>query len=467
VIGKVIAGRYKLTAQLGQGGMGSVWKAEHLTLGSPVAIKLIEEKIAGNADVLARFEREAQAAAALRSPHVVQILDYGVDDKTPFIAMELLEGESLASRLEKVGRMSSEQLVRVLTQVARAIGKAHEAGITHRDLKPDNIFLVKNDDDEVAKVLDFGIAKTQTPGISSGTKTGTMMGTPYYMSPEQAQGTKQIDARTDTWALGVIAFECLCGHPPFMSDALGDLVLQICVKPQPVPSTICRVPAGFDAWFARAVNRDVDRRFQTAKEPADALRFALLEDPSRQREAVVDTILGVGPPASSPEAPRKPAPKDALVGDTIQVGGFSDASILPAAAGNLGTFGSSAREPSGRRGVMIAACILVALGVVGAIAFTQRGSASPEAASSASASIAVAPPPPPTMTTSTAMQTMPPVLTAPVAEPASPPKLASSPATKPASAVAPGAATKTTRPAPAAAPARPAAMPTKEDRVGF
>jgi hypothetical protein len=192
-----------------------------------------------------------------------------------------------------------------------------------------------------------------------------------------------------------------------------------------------------------------------------------LEDPSRQREAVVDTILGVGPPASSPEAPRKPAPKDALVGDTIQVGGFSDATILPAAAGNLGTFGSSAREPSGRRGVMIAACILVALGVVGAIAFTQRGSASPEAASSASASIAVAPPPPPTMTTSTAMQTMPPVLTAPVAEPASPPKLASSPATKPASAVAPGAATKTTRPAPAAAPARPAAMPTKEDRVGF
>jgi hypothetical protein len=209
-----------------------------------------------------------------------------------------------------------------------------------------------------------------------------------------------------------------------------------------------------------------------AKSVADDLavereRIVGLEARWAEEKAMVDTLLGVGPPASSPEALRKPAPKDALLGDTVQVGGFSDATLLPGAAEAVGSFTSSPQAHSGRRGVMIAAGALVALGVVGAIAFTPRGSASPEAASSASASIAVAPPPPPTMTTSTAMQTTPPVLTAPVAEPASAPKPTSSPATKPATAVAPGAATKPTRPAPAAAPARPAAKPTNEDRVGF
>src|SRR5262249_22596563 len=156
----ILAGKYRLIRELGKGGMGSVWMAEHLTLKSPVAVKLIDPEIATNPDAVARFLREARAAAALRSPHVVQILDYGADGAAPYIAMELLEGESLGQRLLRLGRLSPAETSRIMTHVARAIGRAHDAGIVHRDLKPENVFVVKNDEEEIAKVLDFGIAKS-------------------------------------------------------------------------------------------------------------------------------------------------------------------------------------------------------------------------------------------------------------------------------------------------------------------
>jgi len=279
--------------------MGSVWKAVHLTLGSPVAIKLIDDAIVNNPDVLARFEREAQAAANLRSPHVVQVLDYGVDEGTPFIAMELLDGESLEERLSRRGRLSVEETGRIMVHVARAIGKAHEGGITHRDLKPANIFLVRNEDDEVAKVLDFGIAKTEAPA-GSATRTGHMIGTPAYMSPEQAQGTKSVDGRTDLWAMGVIACECLTGRMVFEGDAMGDLILQICAKPLPIPSQRGTVPDGFDEWFARALAREVGERFQSAKELVDSLRrvlgvHALGSTSGDYGGGTGPTLRGVGP----------------------------------------------------------------------------------------------------------------------------------------------------------------------------
>jgi serine/threonine protein kinase len=236
----IIAGKYRLIRQLGQGGMGSVWLAEHLTLCSQVAIKLIHVDMAGSAEVLGRFLREAQAAASLRSPHVVQILDHGVDDGTPYIAMELLDGESLADRLARVGRLEPAALARIMTGIGRAIGRAHEASIVHRDLKPDNVFLVRNDDDEITKVLDFGIAKATVgslgAAVSSATRTGAVLGTPYYMSPEQAEGARSLDHRTDIWAMGVIAFECLLGRRPFDAETLGGLLLAICTRPIPVPS---------------------------------------------------------------------------------------------------------------------------------------------------------------------------------------------------------------------------------------
>jgi serine/threonine-protein kinase len=255
--------------------MGSVWLAQHLTLRSPVAIKLIDPTIATNTEALSRFLREAQAAASLRSPHVVQILDHGVDEGVPFIVMELLDGESLAARLERQRRLSPHDTAHLMTQVGRAMTKAHDAGIVHRDLKPDNIFIVRNDEEEIAKVLDFGVAKSHTHGVgavSSATRTGSVLGTPYYMSPEQAEGSKLVDHRTDIWAMGVIAWECLLGARPFEAETLGGLLLAICAREMPSPSRSGPVPAGFDAWFARACSRDLNHRFATAREAAQELR---------------------------------------------------------------------------------------------------------------------------------------------------------------------------------------------------
>ena len=275
---RVLVGRYRLDERLGAGGMGSIWRAHHLVLAAPVAVKLIDREAVPDEEMLARFMREAQSAATLRSPHVVQILDYGVDDKLPFIVMELLDGENLAQRLRRLGRLSLTDTARIVTHIGRAVARAHEAGIVHRDLKPENVFLIRNEDEEIAKVLDFGVAKVSVSEIGqegSRTRTGSILGTPYYMSPEQAQGNKAVDTRSDLWSLGVIAFECLTGKRPFYSEGLGDLVLQICIREIPVPSDVGSVPLGFDAWFARACARDPDARFQSARELSDALREVL------------------------------------------------------------------------------------------------------------------------------------------------------------------------------------------------
>jgi len=174
-----------------------------------------------------------------------------------------------------------------VTHIGRAVARAHEAGIVHRDLKPENVFLIRNEDEEIAKVLDFGVAKVSVSELGqegTRTRTGSILGTPYYMSPEQAQGNKAVDTRSDLWSLGVIAFECLTGKRPFYSDGLGDLVLQICIREIPVPSEYGSVPLGFDAWFARACARDPDARFQSARELTDALREVLGGDARELRE---------------------------------------------------------------------------------------------------------------------------------------------------------------------------------------
>lgn len=276
--GQVVADRYKLLAPLGRGGMGAVWRAEHVKLRSAVALKRMDPAIAQHEEAIARFEHEAQAAAALRSTHVVQILDHGVDHGVPYIAMELLHGESLAERLARMGVLGAAQTITIMSQVARAVSRAHEAGIVHRDLKPDNIFLVNEGEQEVVKVLDFGIAKRKnTEGEQTGprTRTGALIGTPYYMSPEQARGNKTVDHRSDLWAMGVIAYECLFGRRPFESESLGDLVLKICSEPVPVPSSHGQAWAPLDRWFARAAERDPSARFQSATELIAGLRQAL------------------------------------------------------------------------------------------------------------------------------------------------------------------------------------------------
>ncbi|MEI9948597.1 MAG: serine/threonine-protein kinase [Pseudomonadota bacterium] len=199
--GSIIADRYCLLRKLGAGGMGSVWLAHDQSLDSQCAVKLVDPEKAADEEVRIRFEREAKAAAQIRGANVVDIFDHGIWDGTPFIVMEYLEGEDLGARLERDGALDTEQTYQIVSQVARALVRAHAAGIVHRDLKPENIFLVPGDDQEVAKVLDFGIAKHAQYSLEGKTtKTGSFMGTPYYMSPEQARG-RAIDWRSDLWAL--------------------------------------------------------------------------------------------------------------------------------------------------------------------------------------------------------------------------------------------------------------------------
>jgi len=275
--GVTIANRFRLMHQIGEGGMGSVWLATHLGLGIPCAIKFVEGEWRRQPEMVARFEREAKVEAQMRGPHVVHVLDHGVWNGTPYIAMEFLEGESLSSRLEREGRIDTATTHRIVAHVARALTRAHAIGIVHRDLKPENIFLVPGDDGEIAKVLDFGVAKWNTDFVvSSVTKTGLLVGTPLYMSPEQARGTKEIDYRADLWSLAVITYQCLTGELPFLSEGLGDLLAKIMFEPIPVPSTIIpSLPAEFDAWWRRASSRDMNFRFYSAKELADSLAMAL------------------------------------------------------------------------------------------------------------------------------------------------------------------------------------------------
>jgi serine/threonine-protein kinase len=276
----LVAGKYRLTRVLGRGGMGAVWEGTHATLGTRVAVKFIDPEYADSPEARNRFENEARAAAALRSKHVVEMYDHGLaEDGSPFIVMEYLEGEPLDRRLDRVGRLSPPDTARILHQACRAVARAHAAGIVHRDLKPENLFLVWDDEEQAdfVKVLDFGIAKftDRSIGASSATRTGSVLGTPFYMSPEQARGLRSVDHRTDVWSIGVIAYRCLVGQLPFDGEAIGDLLVRLCTEPIPVPSQVAPdVPPAFDAFIERALARDLDKRFQSVQELADALARA-------------------------------------------------------------------------------------------------------------------------------------------------------------------------------------------------
>ena len=274
--GELVAGRYRLARKIGSGGMGSVWLAHDQSLDANCAIKLIDDDKAADEEIRTRFAREAKASARLRSAHVVDVFDYGEWNGKYYIAMEYLEGEDLSTRLERAGRLDAETTYRIVAHVARALMSAHSQGIVHRDLKPENIFLVQSYDEEIAKVLDFGIAQNSAYSLDNrATREGSFLGTPCYMSPEQARG-KSVDHRSDLWSLGVIAFQCLTGKLPFESAALGELMGLILYEPLPKATTFNEnLPAGFDGWWEHAAARDREDRFQSAKAMADELSVLL------------------------------------------------------------------------------------------------------------------------------------------------------------------------------------------------
>ena len=270
-----IIGRYRLSGRLGAGAMGEVWSADHTTLGTQVAIKIIHAETARNANALARFEREAILSAKLKSVHVVNIIDHGHHQGLPWQAMEHLEGQTLRERLNIRGRLEVHETAMVVRHVARALSKAHEIGLVHRDIKPSNLMVCPGEEDgeEIIKVLDFGIAKVTDELAMEGivaTRTGAMVGTPYYLSPEQAQGLKTVGPASDLWSLAVVAFECLTGGRPFDAPAMGPLIAKIIHFPIPSPS----ISPDINAWMMQALQRDPAQRFKSAKAFAQSFILA-------------------------------------------------------------------------------------------------------------------------------------------------------------------------------------------------
>jgi Protein kinase domain len=274
--GTLLADRYRIESIVGAGAFGVVWRARHVHLETECAVKLFDPPPGADPqDASARFLQEARVTARLRCPYVAQVFDYGVHERMPFLVLELLRGTSLAGRLrvlrEHGRRMPPAETARVIRHVAEALLVAHAARVVHRDLKPENIFLVEERESHVAKVLDFGIAKWSADAAPGMTTTRTLMGTAHYMSPEQFESARQVDHRADLWSLGVIAFECLTGRVPFPGNSLIDVAFKVCKEGPLVASQLAPVPAGFDAWFARATALGREYRFASALEQAQAL----------------------------------------------------------------------------------------------------------------------------------------------------------------------------------------------------
>ncbi|MCC6901638.1 MAG: protein kinase [Polyangiaceae bacterium] len=277
--GSVVDDKYRIERLIGRGGMGAVYEATNIAIGKRVALKFLDRDAAKDADAVARFQREAEAAGVVESAHIVHIFDSGTSaDGRPFLVMELLSGEDLRAYLRREGRMPVADAIHVIGQVLRALARAHVAGIVHRDLKPDNVFLCRRDDDAMfVKIVDFGISKITRREITADTLThkGMVLGTAFYMSPEQAQAHRDIDGRSDLFSVGAILFEMLAGRPPHQGTVYEAVLIDICTKDAPeIRSLVPEVPEALAQVIARALRRERLARFQDANDFYDALAVA-------------------------------------------------------------------------------------------------------------------------------------------------------------------------------------------------
>ena len=295
LVGSTVAGKYHIDRLIGRGGMGAVFQATNAGIGKRVALKFLGAQTSKDSDATTRFQREAEAASLAESPHIVQIFDSGRSEQgLPFLVMELLTGEDLRARLRREGRLEPDAAARVALQVLKALRQAHAAGIVHRDLKPDNVFLCRRDDEPAfVKIVDFGISKLQqSPGVDTLTHKGAVLGTAYYMSPEQAQSFPDIDGRTDLFSVGAILYEMLTGQPPHSAPTYEAVLIAICtrdaedvrVKAPDVPEKLARV-------IARALRRDREERYGSAEEMLEDLDAAMRE--SRALSTKTRTTAGV------------------------------------------------------------------------------------------------------------------------------------------------------------------------------
>ena len=317
--GQTVAGKFLLKELIARGGMGSVWKAQHVGLKSDVAVKFIDQAMAKRGNALARFEQEAKAAAAIKSPHVVSVLDYGKDDEGhPYLAMELLDGEELGRRLERTNTLSLDETKALVVQACKALTRAHAAGYVHRDLKPENVFLCVDEEPFTVKILDFGLAKDSSNALQM-TGADELLGTPDFMSPEQARGRK-VDHRTDLYSLGVLVFKCLTGKLPYEKTApLPELLISITQR-EPALASVLRpdLPASVSSWLSRAMQKEPAKRFESAKEMADAF-----VDACTARRLVVNVPRASA--ASEDEAQERTARAPASLGEDVTLRGSDPA----------------------------------------------------------------------------------------------------------------------------------------------
>ncbi len=349
--GLIIEGKYRIEALLGEGGMGAVYLAEHTRIKRPVAIKVLHAKNP-DADAVKRFEREAEAAGRIGSDHIVEVLDFGT---TPegyrFMVMELLSGESLKDRLKREQTLAPSAVIPLLTQVLEGLSAAHDAGIVHRDLKPDNIFILreKAGRKDFVKIVDFGISKfaALSSGAGAMTQTGTVMGTPFYMSPEQAKSANEVDARSDLYAIGIILYEAITGTRPFNAGTLTELLFKIVFEdPQPPCALVPSIDPALNTIIMRAFAREPDERFQPARELQQALQSwapgkapaSFVCSDARPTARVAPGAFPAGPaPAPPPHLvqnvpPRQPGPAHTMQSASHPI---AQASSMPSAQVSL------------------------------------------------------------------------------------------------------------------------------------
>ncbi|KYG09141.1 protein kinase [Sorangium cellulosum] len=290
LLGHVIGDKYGVTAIIGEGGMGAVYEAEHLQIGRLVAVKVMHPRETQQREAISRLEHEARVAGRIGHPNICEVYDMGwLPDGSPYLVMERLHGETLAQRIERWGSVPPSELVDIMLQVLSALVTAHERGIVHRDLKPENIFLSERAGMlPVAKLLDFGISQaTGMDGTLDLTRTGMVMGTPYYMAPEQARGDVELDHRLDLWAVGVILYEALTGQRPFVARNYNALLVQILTLwHRPVTELDPTIPPGLSRLVDRALEKERDERFQSAREFQEALRRFKNQVPVSQKRRV-------------------------------------------------------------------------------------------------------------------------------------------------------------------------------------
>jgi len=277
VSGEQITPYLRLVRPIGEGGMGRLWVAEHQTLEIEVAVKLLNPDLARDAQWLARFRQEAHAVAKIDSVHVVRVFDCGTTASSePYIVMEFLRGEDLLRRIERTNGLPLDEIMHIVSQTCKALSRAHALGIVHRDLKPENIFLTSEGAELFVKLLDFGIAKHQRPQRLNITDVNSVFGTPLYMSPEQTLSAGSVDHRADLWALAVVIFQMLTGVCPFVGPTPAAVGMKIQAGEFGLPSELRPgLPRAVDAWFKRALNRDIEARFRSADELLSEFRRAL------------------------------------------------------------------------------------------------------------------------------------------------------------------------------------------------